>query len=72
MFLFKCFPFFKILAVGYADSVPPHQNLPPLQQRHITIPTSVPQQQVFSLAEPPRRKPYHLLYSITRSAFFKK
>ncbi|PWA17960.1 hypothetical protein CCH79_00004188, partial [Gambusia affinis] len=40
--------------------------------RHITIPTSVPQQQVFSLAEPPRRKPYHLLYSITRSAFFRK
>ncbi|XP_027860897.1 uncharacterized protein spata13 isoform X1 [Xiphophorus couchianus] len=62
----------KIKTVGYADSVPPHQNLPPLQQRHITIPTSVPQQQVFSLAEPPRRKPYHLLYSITRSAFFKK
>ncbi|XP_043961416.1 spermatogenesis-associated protein 13 isoform X1 [Gambusia affinis] len=62
----------KIKTVGYADSVPPHQNLPPLQQRHITIPTSVPQQQVFSLAEPPRRKPYHLLYSITRSAFFRK
>uniref|UniRef100_A0A3P9Q4V8 Spermatogenesis associated 13 n=1 Tax=Poecilia reticulata TaxID=8081 RepID=A0A3P9Q4V8_POERE len=62
----------KIKTVGYADSVPPHQNLPPLQQRHITIPTSVPQQQVFSLAEPPRRKPYHLLYSITRSALFRK
>ncbi|KAM4718392.1 uncharacterized protein spata13 [Anableps anableps] len=62
----------KIKTVGYADAVPPHQNLPPLQQRHITIPTSVPQQQVFSLAEPPRRKPYHLLYSITRSAFFRK
>uniref|UniRef100_A0A3Q2ECE2 Spermatogenesis associated 13 n=2 Tax=Cyprinodon variegatus TaxID=28743 RepID=A0A3Q2ECE2_CYPVA len=62
----------KIKTVGYADSVPPHQNLPPLQQRHITIPTSVPQQQVFSLAEPPRRKPYHLLYSITRNTFFKK
>ncbi|XP_054893571.1 spermatogenesis-associated protein 13 isoform X2 [Poeciliopsis prolifica] len=62
----------KIKTVGYADSVPPHQNLPPLQQRHITIPTSVPQQQVFSLAEPPRRKPHHLLYSITRSAFFRK
>ncbi|MEQ2235611.1 hypothetical protein ILYODFUR_004048 [Ilyodon furcidens] len=60
------------IKTGYADSVPPHQNLPALQQRHITIPTSVPQQQVFSLAEPPRRKPYHLLYSITRSAFFRK
>ncbi|XP_021169157.2 uncharacterized protein spata13 isoform X1 [Fundulus heteroclitus] len=62
----------KVKTVGYVDSVPPYQNLPPLQQRHITIPTSVPQQQVFSLAEPPRRKPYHLLHSITRSAFFRK
>ncbi|XP_051266462.1 spermatogenesis-associated protein 13 isoform X1 [Dicentrarchus labrax] len=59
--------------IGYSGSVPPHhQNLHPLHQRHITIPTSVPQQQVFSLAEPPKRKPYHLLYSITRNAFFKK
>nr|XP_040023460.1 uncharacterized protein spata13 isoform X2 [Gasterosteus aculeatus aculeatus] len=50
--------------------VPPHhQNLHPIHQRHITIPTSVPQQQVFSLAEPPKRKPYHLLQSIT---FFRK
>ncbi|XP_054478713.1 uncharacterized protein spata13 isoform X1 [Anoplopoma fimbria] len=59
--------------IGYSGSVPPHhQNLHPLHQRHITIPTSVPQQQVFSLAEPPKRKPYHLLYSITRNTFFKK
>ncbi|XP_031706376.1 uncharacterized protein spata13 isoform X1 [Anarrhichthys ocellatus] len=59
--------------IGYSGSVPPHhQNLHPLHQRHITIPTSVPQQQVFSLAEPPKRKPHHLLYSITRNAFFKK
>lgn len=63
----------KIKAIGYSASVPPHhQNLHPLHQRHITIPTSVPQQQVFSLAEPPKRKPYHLLYSITRNAFFRK
>nr|XP_020455682.1 uncharacterized protein LOC109960135 isoform X2 [Monopterus albus] len=61
----------KSKTIGYSGSVPPHpQNLHPLHQRHITIPTSVPQQQVFSLAEPPKRK--HLLYSITRSAFFKK
>lgn len=61
------------LAIGYSGSVPPHhQNLHPLHQRHITIPTSVPQQQVFSLAEPPKRKPYHLLYNITRNAFFRK
>lgn len=62
-----------LLAIGYSGSTPPHhQNLHPLHQRHITIPTSVPQQQVFSLAEPPKRKPYHLLYNITRNAFFKK
>lgn len=59
--------------ISYSGSVPPHhQNLHPLHQRHVTIPTSVPQQQVFSLAEPPKRKPHHLLYSITRNAFFKK
>uniref|UniRef100_A0A669C9F7 Spermatogenesis associated 13 n=1 Tax=Oreochromis niloticus TaxID=8128 RepID=A0A669C9F7_ORENI len=67
----------KIKNVGYSGSVPPHpqnlhQNLHPLHQRHITIPTSVPQQQVFSLAEPPKRKPHHLLYTITRNAFFRK
>ncbi|XP_067341829.1 uncharacterized protein spata13 isoform X2 [Channa argus] len=63
----------KIKPSGYSGSVPlHHQNLHPLHQRHITIPTSVPQQQVFSLAEPPKRKPYHLLYSITRNAFFRK
>ncbi|XP_037311411.2 spermatogenesis-associated protein 13 isoform X2 [Pungitius pungitius] len=59
--------------IGYSGSVPPHhQNLHPLHplhQRHITIPTSVPQQQVFSLAEPPKRKPYHVLQSIP---FFRK
>ncbi|XP_026217834.1 spermatogenesis-associated protein 13 isoform X2 [Anabas testudineus] len=63
----------KIKSIGYSGSVPPHhQNLHPLHQRHITIPTSVPQQQVFSLAEPPKQKPYQLLYSITRNAFFRK
>ncbi|XP_054621918.1 spermatogenesis-associated protein 13 isoform X2 [Dunckerocampus dactyliophorus] len=63
----------KIKTVSYSGSVPQHhQNLPPLHQRHITIPTSVPQQQVFSLAEPPKRKPYQLLYSITRNTFFRK
>ncbi|XP_037136089.1 spermatogenesis-associated protein 13 isoform X1 [Syngnathus acus] len=63
----------KIQTLGYSGSIPPHhQNLHPLHQRHVTIPTSVPQQQVFALAEPPKRKPYQLLYSITRSAFFRK
>ncbi|CAL8294432.1 unnamed protein product [Lota lota] len=64
----------KIKAIGYSGSVPPHhhQNLHPLHQRHVTVPTSVPQQPVFSLAEPPKRKPAHVWHSITRSAFFKK
>lgn len=48
------------------------QSLHPLHQRHVTIPTSVPQQQVFALAEPPKRKPYDLLYTFTRNAFFRK
>ncbi|RXM93023.1 Spermatogenesis-associated protein 13 [Acipenser ruthenus] len=34
---------------------PPHQSLHPLHQRHVTVPTSLPQQQVFSLAEPKRK-----------------
>ncbi|XP_072306903.1 spermatogenesis-associated protein 13 isoform X2 [Eucyclogobius newberryi] len=63
----------KLKSLGYSSSVPSHhQNILPLHQRHVTIPPSVPQQQVFSLAEPPKRKPYHLLYSITRNAFFRK
>lgn len=48
------------------------QSLHPLHQRHVTIPTSVPQQQVFALAEPPKRKPYDVLYTFTRNAFFRK
>lgn len=63
----------KFKSLGYSGSVPPHhQNILPLHQRHITIPPNVPQQQVFSLAEPPKRKPYHLLYSLTRNALFRK
>uniref|UniRef100_A0A3P9I115 Spermatogenesis-associated protein 13 n=1 Tax=Oryzias latipes TaxID=8090 RepID=A0A3P9I115_ORYLA len=63
----------KMKNIGYSGSAAPHhQNLPPLQQRHITIPTSVPEQQVFTLAEPPKQKPHHLLYTFTRNAFFRK
>lgn len=63
----------KFKSLGYSSSVlPHHQNILPLHQRHVTIPPNVPQQQVFSLAEPPKRKPYHLLYSLTRNAFFRK
>ncbi|XP_076787022.1 spermatogenesis-associated protein 13 isoform X3 [Arvicanthis niloticus] len=46
---------------------PPHQSLPPLHQRHVTVPTSIPQQQVFALAEP-KRKPsifWHTFHKLT-------
>ncbi|XP_062335590.1 spermatogenesis-associated protein 13 isoform X2 [Osmerus eperlanus] len=62
----------KMKTIGYSGSIPPHQqSLHPLHQRHVTVPTSVPQQQVFTLAEP-KRKPSHLWYTFTRNAFFKK
>uniref|UniRef100_A0A671SZ73 Spermatogenesis-associated protein 13-like n=1 Tax=Sinocyclocheilus anshuiensis TaxID=1608454 RepID=A0A671SZ73_9TELE len=59
--------------MNYSDHpVPPHhQPLHPLHQRHVTVPTNIPQQQVFSLAEP-KKKPSHLLYSLARSALFRK
>uniref|UniRef100_A0A673Y5A0 Spermatosis associated 13 n=1 Tax=Salmo trutta TaxID=8032 RepID=A0A673Y5A0_SALTR len=59
---------------SYSGSVPPHhhhQPLHPIHQRHVTVPTSVPQQQVFTLAEP-KRKPAHLWYTFTRHALFRK
>uniref|UniRef100_A0A8C7DR77 Spermatosis associated 13 n=1 Tax=Oncorhynchus kisutch TaxID=8019 RepID=A0A8C7DR77_ONCKI len=60
----------KMKTMGY--SVPPHnQPLHPIHQRHVTVPTSVPQQQVFTLAEP-KRKPAHLWYTFTRHTFFRK
>lgn len=63
----------KMKKLNYSGHpVPPHhQPLHPLHQRHVTVPTSIPQQQVFSLAEP-KKKPSHLLYSLARSALFRK
>ncbi|XP_071026228.1 spermatogenesis-associated protein 13 isoform X5 [Oncorhynchus clarkii lewisi] len=65
----------KMKTIGYSGSVPPHhhhhQPLHPIHQRHVTVPTSVPQQQVFTLAEP-KRKPAHLWYTFTRHALFRK
>ncbi|XP_050008169.1 spermatogenesis-associated protein 13 isoform X2 [Alexandromys fortis] len=54
---------------GYSSCpvAPPHQSLPPVHQRHITVPTSIPQQQVFALAEP-KRKPslfWHTFHKLT-------
>lgn len=50
---------------------PPHQTLHPLHQRHITVPTSVPQQQVFALAEP-KRKPSLFWHTFNKLTPFKK
>ncbi|XP_040282129.1 spermatogenesis-associated protein 13 isoform X3 [Bufo bufo] len=52
-------------------AVPSHQNLHPIHQRHITVPTSIPQQQVFSLAEP-KRKTSPFWNTITKLTPFKK
>nr|XP_060626906.1 spermatogenesis-associated protein 13 isoform X4 [Anolis sagrei ordinatus] len=50
---------------------PPHQSLHPIHQRHITVPTSIPQQQVFALAEP-KRKPSLFWHTFNKLAPFKK
>ncbi|XP_017707665.1 PREDICTED: spermatogenesis-associated protein 13 isoform X3 [Rhinopithecus bieti] len=50
---------------------PPHQSLHPIHQRHITMPTSVPQQQVFGLAEP-KRKPSLFWHTFNRLTPFRK
>ncbi|KAL4657284.1 spermatogenesis-associated protein 13-like, partial [Arapaima gigas] len=53
-------------AVYVGCAVPlPHQPLHPLHQRHVTVPTSLAQQRVFSLAEP-RRKPFYLWHSLAQ------
>ncbi|KAM4797147.1 spermatogenesis-associated protein 13 isoform 2-T2 [Rhinophrynus dorsalis] len=52
-------------------TVPPHQSLHPIHQRHITVPTSIPQQQVFALAEP-KRKTSPFWNTITKLTPFKK
>ncbi|KAL2085198.1 hypothetical protein ACEWY4_018518 [Coilia grayii] len=63
----------KIKSMGYSGLpvTTQFQPLHPLHQRHVTVPTSVPEQQVFALAEP-KRKPSHLWYSLTRHALFRK
>ncbi|XP_060050676.1 spermatogenesis-associated protein 13 isoform X4 [Erinaceus europaeus] len=56
---------------GGCPTTPPHQNLHPLQQRHVTVPTSLPQQQVFALAEP-KRKPSLFWHTFNKFTPFKK
>ncbi|KAM3836737.1 spermatogenesis-associated protein 13 isoform 2-T2 [Vipera latastei] len=50
---------------------PPHQSLHPIHQRHVTVPTSIPQQQVFALAEP-KRKPSLFWHTFNKLTPFKK
>ncbi|XP_044524229.1 spermatogenesis-associated protein 13 isoform X2 [Gracilinanus agilis] len=45
--------------------------LHPIHQRHITVPTSIPQQQVFALAEP-KRKPSLFWHTFNKLTPFKK
>ncbi|XP_045422701.1 spermatogenesis-associated protein 13 isoform X2 [Lemur catta] len=58
---------------GYSGCpmAPPHQGLHPLHQRHVTVPTSVPQQQVFALAEP-KRKPSLFWHTFNKLTPFRK
>ncbi|XP_072575929.1 spermatogenesis-associated protein 13 isoform X3 [Vulpes vulpes] len=58
---------------GYSGCpvAPPHQSLHPLHQRHVTVPTSIPQQQVFALAEP-KRKPSLFWHTFNKLTPFKK
>ncbi|XP_064361072.1 spermatogenesis-associated protein 13 isoform X4 [Dromaius novaehollandiae] len=63
----------KIKGVSYngCPMPPPHQSLHPIHQRHITVPTSIPQQQVFALAEP-KRKPSLFWHTFNKLTPFKK
>ncbi|GCC27421.1 uncharacterized protein [Chiloscyllium punctatum] len=63
----------KMKRVNYSgfSAPPPHQSLHPIHQRHITVPTSLPQQQVFVLAEP-KRKASPFWHSFTKLTPFKK
>ncbi|XP_060050673.1 spermatogenesis-associated protein 13 isoform X2 [Erinaceus europaeus] len=61
----------KSKGYGGCPTTPPHQNLHPLQQRHVTVPTSLPQQQVFALAEP-KRKPSLFWHTFNKFTPFKK
>ncbi|XP_062958142.1 spermatogenesis-associated protein 13 isoform X2 [Cynocephalus volans] len=49
----------------------PHQSLHPIHQRHVTVPTSIPQQQVFALAEP-RKKPSLFWHTFNKLTPFRK
>ncbi|KAB0402886.1 hypothetical protein E2I00_017689, partial [Balaenoptera physalus] len=48
-----------------------HGNLRPVHQRHVTVPASLPQQQVFALAEP-KRKPSLFWHTFNKLTPFRK
>ncbi|XP_063088590.1 spermatogenesis-associated protein 13 isoform X3 [Cavia porcellus] len=57
----------KAKGYGSRPAAPLPQSLHPLHQRHVTVPPSVPQQQVFALAEP-KQKPslfWHTFHKLT-------
>jgi len=56
---------------GGCPAAPPLQSLRPIHQRHITVPSSLPQQQVFALAEP-KRKPSLFWHTFNKLAPFRK
>ncbi|XP_049557260.1 spermatogenesis-associated protein 13 isoform X1 [Orcinus orca] len=56
---------------GGCPSAPPLQSLRPVHQRHVTVPASLPQQQVFALAEP-KRKPSLFWHTFNKLTPFRK
>ncbi|XP_064349331.1 spermatogenesis-associated protein 13 isoform X1 [Camelus dromedarius] len=61
----------KSKGYGVCPAAPPHQTFRPVHQRHVTVPPSVPQPQVFALAEP-RRKPSPFWHTFSKLAPFRK
>lgn len=61
----------KSKGYGGCPAAPPLQSLRPIHQRHITVPSSLPQQQVFALAEP-KRKPSLFWHTFNKLAPFRK
>uniref|UniRef100_A0A8C2V5S4 Spermatogenesis-associated protein 13 n=1 Tax=Chinchilla lanigera TaxID=34839 RepID=A0A8C2V5S4_CHILA len=61
----------KSKGYGSCPAAPLPQGLHPLHQRHVTVPTSVPQQQVFALAEP-KQKPSLFWHTFHKLAPFRK
>ncbi|OWK00861.1 hypothetical protein Celaphus_00016644 [Cervus elaphus hippelaphus] len=61
----------KSKGYGGCPAAPPLQSLRPVHQRHVTVPSSLPQQQVFALAEP-KRKPSLFWHTFNKLAPFRK